>query len=253
MIFLGGLSFAVISLYFLAPEVPKWSMIPVLLAVAFLVFRSDRASREYIEFPADGRRLTVIPAWYEQKFWGKRTSIHELPEGSTLLICRHINYAAFGGQTVILRAPDGTETAVYESLPGVPRKLWNEFQSELNARWNIPVKFVTRTLSAQGVDEKEWSEEKRRFGWRFIMGGIFMLLFPVSGALVRLATSNPLTITLVGLILWCAIVLYWRRLFRKLKPDKSDAYSKQTLAVVAFQYALYYAVAALIADSILRK
>jgi hypothetical protein len=253
VIFLGTLSFIVISLYFLAPEVPKWSMIPVLLALAFLLFRSDRASREYFEIAADGRQLAVIPAWYEQKFWGKRTSIHEMPAGSALLICLHINYGAYAGITVILRAPEGAETTVYRLEHGLPRKLWKELQDELAARWNIPVKFVLRILSAQGMEEKEWSEEKHRFDWRLLVGGILMLGFPVSGALVRIATPNPLTIMLVGLVLLSAFVLYWRYLFRSLEPDKAPAHLKQNLAVATFQYAIYYAIAALITDSILRK
>jgi len=253
VIFLGTLSFVVICLYFLAPEVPKWSMIPVLAAASFLLFRSDSASREYFEISAEGRQLKVIPAWYERKFWGKHTSIHEMPTGSNLLICEHMNYGAYGGQTAILRTPDGIETTVYKLEHGLPRKIWKELQDELAARWNIPVKFVFRTLSAQGLEEKEWSEEKHPIGWRLLVGGILMLLFPVSGVLIRVATPNPLTIILVGLVLWCGFMLYWRNLFRKSEPDKANAYVNQHLAVAAFQYAIYYAIAALIADSILRK
>jgi hypothetical protein len=253
-VFLGTLFVIVTVLYLVTPESPKWLVVLMIVALAPVLFLSDRASREWFEISADGRRLTVIPAWYERRFWGKRTSIYEMPEGSSLLVCSCTNYGFSGGITVILRVPFGAETIVYEPQQGLPRKTWEEFQRELLVRWNIPVLFVSRILTEQGTEEKnEWIKEERKLDSRQVVAMILWILFPFSGALIRWVTPNPLPIILTGIILWFALVLYWRNLTRKLLHEKADAYMKQNLAVIAFQYAIFYGLAVLITDSILRK
>ena len=253
-VFLGTLFLIVTVFYLITPESPKWLLVLMIVALAPVLILSDIASREWIEISSDGRQLTVIPAWYERKFWGKRTSIYEMPEGSSLLICSCANYGFSGGISVILRAPSGAETTVYVLQQGLPRKTWEEFQRELLVRWNIPVLFVSRILTEQGTEEKnEWIKEERKVDSRQVVAMILWMLFPFSGALIRWVTPNPLPIILTGMIFWATLVLYWRHLIKKLEHEKADTYLKQNLAVIAFQYAIFYGLAVLITDSILRK
>lgn len=255
LIFLATLFLLVIALYVAAiirePDTPIWPLSLILFVAAPLVFLSDRASRDWIEISPHGERLEVIPSWYDRKFSGKRVSTIELKKGCSLLICLHTNYGAFGGEEILLRAADGAEESVYVTLQGFSRVLREELQTVISDRCNVPVKRINRILSADGTQDLDWNLKKQPLDPPIAVGGLLMPLFPLSGVLIRLFTSNLTAITLFGLFFWFLLVVYWRYLVRMLDRDKSV--TPVRLGVMLFHYALYYLLAVLITDSMVRK
>jgi hypothetical protein len=248
-----ALSLAVLVLYFAAPDVPKKEAIPILLLLVALVYASHRASLAWIEFSADGSRISSVPSWYARKAWGERAKTIEIPRGSELVFSLNTAYGFFNGHSLLLHSPERHEQLLCKIDYAFSYRRSATLVREAGHRWGLPVRLVVRNLTPQGVEEREWTLARERLGRRFLLVGIAFSCFPFTGILVRLLTSDPLELVIIGTAI-CLLgsLALWLWSNRQTKEDFRVS-SAGVVAWWAFRFTLFYTVVVIVTDALLKR
>lgn len=172
----------------------------------------DKASMGWIQISGDGRELLRVPGWFAQKLLNEARVVARIEPGAEFIICRGIGYGFVNGFSIILRAPSGREQVIWETSQRETRRRLRHVGDQIAARHHLNVRFVSRSISEQGVEEKEWTTESGRAEWRRIGIPIIVMLTPFLGIAVRLITANLLVIVMVGAAVWlieCGFFSWW--------------------------------------------
>lgn len=203
-----------------------------------------------MQISGDGRELLRVPSWFAQKLLNEARVVAKIEPDAEFIICRGIGYGFVNGYSIILRAPSGREQVIWETSQTEMRHRLRRVGDEI-ARRHLNVRFVSRSVSEQGVEEQEWTAERGRAKWQRIGIPIIVVLTPFLGIAVRLVTADMLVIVVVGAIIWlmeCGFFL--RFALRKLGTAKVVPVVGAIL-LWAMSFVTFYGLSVLVAGQVI--
>ncbi len=251
--FLGILALVVVALYFAAPNVPKLPAVPLFVLLAFLVFASHRASQSWIEVSPDGQTISAIPSWYGRSLAGESTISLAVSRPAELLFCRNVAYGSFDGYSAVLRCQGGAEQTLWKGMRGMDFQRCRVFSQEIQIRFGLPVRLLSRRMTDRGIEEAEWTSSTGRIDRKAVGFGLAMFLLPWLGILVRALTANPASLLASGILL-CVFGAASMWLLRRL-GSQGDRKSGLAVAIIvwALEFAPLYLVIVLVTGSLLKR
>ncbi len=178
------------------------NLIPPVFLLFALAYIARRATLSWLRISDDGKEIVRIPSWFGQRITGERPRVTVVPPGSELLFCRQFGYGALNGFFIILCTADGERTVLWSAARGVSRRWWARAANEVQQRFLLKARLVTQTLSADGLQETEWTPESDRFPWKKVVLAVPLGLSPFLGVLVRGFTAKPSLIGMCGAFIW---------------------------------------------------
>jgi len=251
-VLLGLLALTVVALYFAAPDVPKLPAIPFLALLGFLVFASHRASQSWVEVSSDGKAISAIPSWYARSLAGESVITQTILPTAELVLCRNTAYDSFDGFSAILRGPGGSEQTVWKGMRGMDYRRCLGFSKEIQQRFGLPVRLLSRRVTDRRVEETEWTPGTGKINSKAMAFGLAMFLLPWVGIVVRLSTPNYIRLAVGGVLLWISgLVLLWS--LRRIWPrnDQEPALG-WTILVWTLEFAPLYLVVVLVTGTLLK-
>jgi hypothetical protein len=221
----------------------------VLLTLAYFL---HKAGLSWIRISKDGKELVSVPSWYSRKLWGEHRVVEKIVPGSKLLFSRKSAYGGFDGYYVILRTPGGTDRVLWNDLSGMSRRYCERVAQEIRGMYQLDAHLVRQVVSNEGIQETDWSSESDRVLRDNIKLMIGPALFPYLGIAVRLLTSDPWKIALVGVLLWIVGISVFCYFYRTHEVAKEQSLSTTGL-VWTLQFVGFYAVTVLATSAFLHR
>jgi hypothetical protein len=173
-----------------------------LVLFGFLTYLSFRAGLAWIRIVGDRQEITSVPCWYARTLFGEKGKIAKILPGSELVFCRRTAYGTLNGYYVTLRAPDGSEQVLWNSINGISRRRRTRIAREVEQRFGLHVRQIKQDATPGSCSESEWKTTFDRRVWRNLGIVLMPSLMPFLGVPVRLFTGNVTIIILMGFVLW---------------------------------------------------
>lgn len=200
-----------------------------------LTYLSLRAGLAWMRVLGNGEEIVSIPCWYARKIFGEKGKTTRILPDSELVFCRRMAYGTLDGYYIILRAKDGAEQVLWNSINGISRRRRMRIAEELEQRFKLHVRQVKQDVTPGSVEETEWTGGVDKRVWKNAGMAMIPALMPFFGAAVRLLTANPTAIALVGIVLWiCGAATYW--LIFRISCVQKD----QSLPLMIFVWTMTY-------------
>lgn len=185
----------------------------------------ERASLSWIRISGDGKELVRVPSWFAKKLLNERRIVAAIEPGSEFIICRRMGYGALNGYSMILRAPDGSEQVIWDTSEPTTQHWLRRIGDQITAKHQLAVRFVSRSSSDRGMEEKEWTAESDKTKRQRIGLVLIPSLSPFLGIAVRCVTANVHVIVVAGVGLWLVgySCYFWLVRHVKVATDQSNA------------------------------
>ena len=222
------------------------------IALFTLAYFMHKASLSWIQLSTDGKCLSSIPSWYSNKLWDDKTKTVHIDPHSELLICRRSAYGAFDGYYLIMRNPGGADQVLWSAESGISRRYWEKAAREIQQRHHLNTRLIEQRVNENGTQESNWTVDSDRMRWSNFKLVVGPMLSPWLGVAVRFATSNPLIITGVGVVLWLGGIMVLGYLYRYRAVAKQPGLAATVLFWTG-QFAALYGVAVLVTNAFLHR
>jgi len=259
---------------------PKWTSIPVItfgvMTIAFasaivtthdpsrvafvypmalfclLTYLSLRAGLAWIRIIGNGEEIVSVPCWYARKIFGEKGKTAKILPDSEVVFCRRMAYGTLDGYSIILRAKDGAEQVLWNSINGISRRRRMRIAEELEQRFKLRVRQVKQDVTPGSVEETEWTGEVDKRVWKNAGMAMIPALMPFLGVAIRLLTANPTAIALAGLVLWiCGAATYW--LIFRISQVQRDQSLSLTIFAWTMTYIPFYLIAVFGTGALLKR
>jgi hypothetical protein len=230
----------------------RFGLVPAALGLFFLAYFVHKGSLSWIQISADGKELVKIPSWFARKVSDERSVVTKAPAGSELVLCRRHAYGALQGYYMLLRAPDGKEQEVWNTVTGVTRGRWNRVAVRIKERCQLRVRLVDQTISDKGVEETEWTALTDKNKWKMLKIMVGPALAPWLGIGVRLLTSNFMSIFVFGFGLWLIGVSVFWYIYHTREVSKEQGLPL-TISVWTLQFITFYVASVLVTGALIKR
>ena len=235
---------------FTTPGASRFGLIFPTVVLFLLAYSVHKASLSWIRISADGKEIASIPSWFARKLLGEARAAMRVVPGSELIFCRRLAYGGLDGYYIIVRAPDGSEQVIWNDVTGVSRRRWSRIANDIREYQQFRARLVSQTISAQGVEETEWTAETDKAKWKIFRVAIGPALSPWLGIAVRVITANPTAIVLTGVLLWLIGSGAFLYIYRT-QPVSKEQSSVAAILLWTFQFTLLYAATVLITGTVM--
>jgi len=217
-----------------------------------LTYLSLRAGLAWIRVLGNGEEIVSVPCWYARKILGEKGKTAKILPDSELVFCRRMAYGILDGYYITLRAKDGSEQVLWNSINGISRRRRMRIAEELEQRFKLRVRQVRQDLTPGRVAETEWTGKGDKRIWKNIGMGIILTLIPWLGIAVRLLTANPQAIAWMGAVLWiCGAATHW--LIFRISRVQRDQSLPLTIFVWTMTYIPFYLIAVFGTSALLKR
>jgi hypothetical protein len=232
------------------PGNSKFALLYPTVLLFLAAYYIDKASVSWIRISNDGKELVRVPSWFARKLLSEGRVVASIEPGAEFIICRRVGYGFVNGYSMILRDPDGNEKVVWDTSEPTMRHWLKRAADEITAKHKLTVRFVSRSTSDRGTEEKEWTGERERTKWRRVAIVLVPSMSPFFGIGVRYITANLEVIVIAGAGLWlfgCGCY-FW--LVRNVETVKGQS-NAVILLIWTMQFIILYALSVIFTSHVI--
>jgi len=223
----------------------RTALIYPLVLFCFLTYLSFRAGLAWIRILDNGAVIVTVPCWYARRLFGEKGRTVKVTPESELVISRRTAYGALDGYYVTLRAKNGSEEVLWNSINGIGRRRRARIVRDLEGRFGLDVLQVKQDRTPGAHSETEWNTTFDKGQWKNAGLALVPGFMPFLGVPVRLLTGDVRILVLMGFVLWfLGAAAYWV-VFRlsRTRGISKDQNLPLTLFVWTMTYIPFYIIA----------
>lgn len=242
---------AILSKSFRSYPALWWSMLMLVLIVAFL-FRSAFPSREALaRLQARHDRVSFVPRRSDRRLWGEPViEAAVTPQSAEILLCHSFCEEFPDGYRVIVRGPHEPEQEIRVNFLSVlDAQDCRTISEGITAATGLPVRLVIKRMRGGAVQETPWipiaPKEIRARGTAI---GVLSVVPFLGGPTVGFLRSRSTAVVIIGLVLWLTQILAvfaWAKRHAS-GTARSPLYSLSTIFTFGAAYGLAVAIASML-------